>query len=99
MTYNVFSATLNSTHFTSLLICNGIIKLHSKLTCNPTGVMIRHQCITGIAFTLVRVFNVDTQLTADSHLFALVFVYRKHSATHGINMCRITYTQRILHTA
>jgi len=47
------------------------------LTCNPAGAMIRHQCITIDTFTLVVVFNVDTQLTAHADILALVFVYDK----------------------
>jgi len=39
--------------------------------------MIRHQCITIDTFTLVVVFNVDTQLTAHADILALVFVYDK----------------------
>jgi len=37
--------------------------------------MIRHQRVTISTLTFVRVFDVDTLLTANSDLFALVFVY------------------------
>jgi len=52
-----------------------IIILCNQLTVNAAAVTIRHQRVTSVADTFIGVFHVDAELTADSGVSALVYVF------------------------